>query len=169
MKLAAVARLLSRVRAYGTSEGVTKAWDTRGRRHGAKEYTHGVHIGIFDRPEHPNQFAPSTTKYFKHPAPDMAEREMVNRLFKLSKPVGTRLLKLGDLTPMQKTIMESRVKRMEKVRHEAEWAAAHLPTVFTHEGKSYLMDGHHRVAYDLDRGEDSTLAKVFAIRNMGRT
>lgn len=168
MKLAAVARLLRRVRAYGTSEGVTKAWDTRGRSHGENEVAHGVHIGIFNRPEHPNQFAPSTSRYFKHPAPDMVEREMVNRLFKLSKPQGTRLLKLSDLTPMQKTIMESRVKRMEEKRNEPEWMATHLPTVFRHEGKSYVMDGHHRVAYDADKGEESTLAKVFAIPNTGR-
>lgn len=167
MKLAAVARLLSRLRAYGTSAGVTKAWDTRGRSHGENEYTHGVHIGIFDRPEHPNQFAPSTSKYFKHPVPDKAGRERVHRLFKMASPVGTRLLNLHDLTPMQKTIVDARVSRVGKVRHDADWAARHLPTCFIHEGNSFLMDGHHRVAHDLDKGDTTTLAKVYKIRNHG--
>jgi hypothetical protein len=163
MKLAAVARLL---KAFGTSEGVTKAWDTRGRVH-HDPYVHGIHIGLFNRPEHPNQHAPSTSKYFAHPAPDLAEREHVNRMFKQAERIGTWLVNLKDLTPMQKTIMQSRVDKMEQKRNEPEWMATHLPTVFNHNGKQYLIDGHHRAAWDVDMGKDTTLAKVYAIRQRG--
>lgn len=166
MKLAAVARLLNRLKAFGTSEGVTKAWDTRGRVH-HDPYVHGIHIGIFNRPERPNQFAPSASKFFQHPAPDLAEREHVNRMFKQAERIGTRLVNLKDLTPMQKTILQSRVDRMEQKRTEPEWMATHLPTVFNHNGKSYLMDGHHRISYNAMMGKETDLVKVYAIRQRG--
>ncbi len=166
MKLATVVRLLKRVKAYGTSEGVTKAWDTRGRTH-HDDYLHGIHIGIFNRPEHPNQFAPNTSRYFKQPAATKAEREAVTRAFKGAERIGTRLVNLADLTPMQKTILDSRVQRMEQKRGEPEWMAAHLPTVFNHNGKQYVIDGHHRLAYDVNMGEQTSLAKVYAVRKTG--
>jgi hypothetical protein len=166
MKIAAVVRLLSHLKSSGTSEGAVKGWDTRGRVH-HDDYVHGIHIGIFNRPERANQYAPSATKFFARPVPDMAEREHVNRMFKQAEQVGTRLLSLKDLTPMQKTIVQSRVDRMEQKRNEPEWMAAHLPSVFNYNGKQYVMDGHHRVAYDADTGKDTTLAKVYAIRQCG--
>lgn len=163
MKLAAVTRLLNRILAYGTSEGVTKAWDTRGRSN-HPEYQHGVHIGIFNRPEHPNQFAHSTQRFFHNPPVSPADRERIMRAFKEASLIGKRNITLSEVVPMQKTVVQSRFDRYRQgMRTNPEELSKKLPAVFQYEGKSYVLDGHHRLADGIMRGKKTDEAIVYAL------
>ena len=162
MRLAAAVRLLSRVLAYGTSEGVTKAWDTRGRSN-HDEYVHGVHVGIFDRPEQPNQHAHSTKKFFHQPPATLAERERLIRLFKDAYLIGRQKIDLKNVVPMQGTVVQSRFNRyLQGLKDNPELFNSKIPTVFRHGGKDFVIDGHHRLASAVQSGKTSDDALVFS-------
>jgi len=153
--------------AYGTSEGVTRAWDTRGRSHAHDEYQHGVHVGIFDRPKRANQHAVAAHRYFGNHVPSTAERERIFRAFKKNgvELPGRHTVAARSLIPMQDTLTLARLKRAgRKVERERGTVPEKAPAVFRFEGKDYVMDGHHRLAYEAGKGYNSSV-RMFAEKN----
>jgi hypothetical protein len=148
--------------AYGTSEGVTKAWDTRGRHF--PEWQHGVHLGIFDRPEHPNQYAHNIGRYFPNPVPSLIERQRIATAFDKAHLLGEQLVKLKELYPMQKTVIQSRLDRNARHGEESEISEGKRSAVFNFNGKNYIVDGHHRLVNDVLRGKSVALVRMFVPR-----
>jgi hypothetical protein len=150
---------------YGTSEGVTKSWDTRGRTYHPEYPKPGVHLGIFDRPERPNQYAHRAGKFFAFEAPTKPERERISRNFNQAIKIGKREVVLNELIPMQKTILQRRVDRVQKTEKADPtfFSTKKVPAVFRFEGKQYIMDGHHRLAYDRMTNKGTSMAIVYTM------
>jgi len=152
-----VARLLKKMKGYGTSEGVEKAWDTRGR--GQKDYRTdtGVHVGIFDRPEGTDENAISVTKYFGSDAPSAEERLKIADEFEKAVREKEQEVEIpiSMLVPLQKTVTKDRLERA------AQNASPKPVSVFHYNDKYYLIDGHHRVAGDSSVGKKRVGANLF--------
>lgn len=154
MNLAATIELLG----YGTSEGAVKGWDARGRgRH--PEWANDVHLTFFKRSKHPNQYWVSSKKFFQNSVPESAERERVARSFLKAKETGTETVQGKDLIPMQSSLSVVRIERAKQGLAD-EALAGKLPAVFRFQGKQYVMDGHHRLAYESGSGLPSK-ARIF--------
>jgi hypothetical protein len=144
----------------GTSDGALKGWDTRGRSNHS-EWQHGVHLGIFNRPEQPNQHAHNVGRYFPQPVPSKSERERIARAFKDAKFVGMKQMNLSDLTPLQKTILQRLTDRVAQKMNDPAFVGSKVPGVFNFEGKNYIVDGHHRLAYEAAAGAGATQVRHF--------
>lgn len=153
-----LAELLA-LHAYGTAEGAVRGWDTRGRSN-HPEWNKGVHLTIFQRSKRPNQYLTSVKRYFTQPVPEPAEKERVAREFLKAKETGTeRVNPREDVTPMQESLLNSRLERVRQGVANGELKGK-TPVVFRFEGKQYVMDGHHRLAFESSRGR-STTVRVF--------
>ena len=144
---------------YGTTEGAVRGWDTRGRAN-HPEWNKGVHLTIFQRSKRPNQHRTSAKKFFTQPVPAAAEKERVAREFLKAKETGTETVNARmDVTPMQTSLLHSRLERARQGLQSGRLKGK-TPVVFRFEGKQYVMDGHHRLAFESSRGQRSTV-RVF--------
>jgi hypothetical protein len=144
---------------FGTTEGALKAWDTRGRKYHPSEAM-GVHLTVFDRSKHPNQYLTDSKKFFRNPVPGPVEREKVGRAFLKAKQTGMDKVTADDVTPMQRSLINSHIERVRTGLENGNLVRGKRPAVFKFEGKKYVMDGHHRLAYD-SLGGRSTDVRVF--------
>ena len=147
----------------GTSEGAIRGWDTRGRSN-HPEWQHGVHLGIFDRPEQPNQYAHNVNRWFPNSVPSKPERERIARAFNDAKFMGLKQMKLSDLTPLQKTILQRKTDSVSQKMNDPTFVGSKVPGVFEFEGKNYIVDGHHRLAYEAAAGAGATQVRHFVYK-----
>jgi|ERR1019366_8210231 hypothetical protein len=159
-------RTLLELHFAGTTEGALRGWDTRGRSHVNDEYQHGVHVGIFDRPKSANQHAVASHRYFANHVPSLPERERIFRAFKNSIELpGRHSVSARSLVPMQDTLTLARLERAgRKVERERGTVPEKAPAVFRFQGKDYVIDGHHRLAYEAGKDYNSSV-RIFAERH----
>jgi hypothetical protein len=162
--------------AEGTSEGVQKAWDTRGR--GRKQATptghpkpkdwdaktgflhDGVDVAIFDRYKNTNPDAVSVRTFLHNPPPEADKRQELADAFKQAVPTGKEDVDIQTLIPTQNTVFKA---GLEKITLEGLYP--NPVTVFRYKGNDYLMDGHHRVLASVIDGRGSVEANVFQLKS----
>ena len=165
------------MQAAGTSEGVRKEWDTRGR--GRKQppplighkvgfkgwdaktgFLHdGVDVAIFDRYNKTNPAAVSVRTFLHNPSLEADKRQALANAFKQAVPTGTEDVDIQTLVPTQNTVFKAGLEKMM-----LQGLYPNPVTVFRYHGSDYLMDGHHRTVANVIDGRGSVEANIFQLK-----
>lgn len=140
------------IQAYGTSEGAVKGWENRIR------HAHGISVDIFNRYNKPNPNAISVRTFLEHDPPSLPTREKLAKAFLKAQKVATDDVAIDTLTPLQNTVFKDKVEGIARVGMHR-----NPIDVFRYKEKTYVIDGHHRLAVVALDGHDTIPANIYEI------
>lgn len=152
----------SGLEAGGVGSGPRAPCPQCGKHHGGDYHHDGVSVEVFDRANRPNPNAASIKTFLHNEPPPMDERAHIANAFKQAVKIETTDVSIQSLTPLQNTVFK---KKLEAITTAGLYR--NPVDVFRYQGKSYILDGHHRVVAAVVDGKNDISANIFELKPKG--